>query len=273
MDDEKAATTLRDIAKWGYAVLENVIDEAEVATIRADVCRIAAHEADAGTAWVSNGNQRVFALVNKGQRFIDLAMHSGVMNVVEELLTVNVLLSSITAHVVLPGNVAQAIHTDQAYIWEPWPQSLVINALWVLDEFNEQTGGTVIYPGTHTLGVGPSANLAERESTIVNAAPGSVVMLDGRVWHGSGKNRTEDTSRISILAYYCAPFLRQQENHFRSIAPEVRRNLTPRLRTLLGYDIWNGLGVVGGLPVEWMGRVGERSGPTNADQIFPEPEA
>jgi ectoine hydroxylase-related dioxygenase (phytanoyl-CoA dioxygenase family) len=94
------------------------------------------------------------------------------------------------------------------------------------------------------------------------------VLIDGRVWHGSGQNKTSSQPRAAILACYCAPFLRQQENVFRSLDPEVRRRLSARMRRLLGYDVWRGLGVVGGLPVDWTGRPGERSGPTNADGAF-----
>ena len=38
--------------------------------------------------------------------------------------------------------------------------------------------------------------------------------------------------RRGIFAYYCAPYLRQQENVFRSLDPAVRRGLGRRMRAL-----------------------------------------
>src|SRR5690348_11809460 len=144
MINEKLARARSELADTGYAVLTGVLAGDEVTALRDEVTRIAAAEAEAGTAWVSNGNQRVFALPNKGDRFVHLAAHPLMLGIAEEILSPHVLLSSITAHIVRPGNVPQGIHADQDYVWTPWHQPLVVNALWVLDEFTEETGGTVV---------------------------------------------------------------------------------------------------------------------------------
>ena len=70
-------------------------------------------------------------------------------------------------------------------------------------------------------------------------------MFDGRIWHGTGANRT-DAKRHVLLAYYCRPFVRQQENPFLSMSPDVEAGLSPGVRRLLGYKIWGTLGGVEG---------------------------
>ena len=70
-------------------------------------------------------------------------------------------------------------------------------------------------------------------------------MFDGRIWHGTGANRT-DAKRHVLLSYYCRPFIRQQENPFLSMSPDVEAELDPQVRRLLGYKIWNTLGGVQG---------------------------
>ncbi len=258
------------LAELGYAVIEDVLPAEQVQQLRAEVIELARAEAEAGDAWVSNGNQRVFALLNKGDMFIDLVQHPLALVLAEDMLTENVLLSSVTAHCVQAGNVAQGVHADQDYIWGQWGAPYVLNAVWALDDFRSENGGTVVYPGTHLVGHSPDDTTSTRPSISVECPAGSLILLDGRLWHGSGRHGGTDGQRVAILAYYCAPFLRQQENVFRSLRPEVRNGLSDRMRTLLGYDVWSGLGVTGGLPRTWMDRPGPRSGPTNADHIFPE---
>lgn len=254
----------------GFSVLNGVLSQGQVERLRSRVLAIAAEERSLDSAWVSNGNQRVFSLLNKDPSFIELAEHPEAMGVIESVLGPYALLSSITAHVVLPGNSPQALHADQDYISGPWSHSLVVNVLWMLDEFTPDNGATVVLPGTHRLGVSPDKRISEgwRRVLAVGKA-GSIVVLDGRVWHGSGQFMSDRGCRVAILSCYCAPFIRQQENHFRSLLPSVRESLSPRMRRLLGYEVWNGLGVVGGLPPAWANRA-DRSGLVNSDGAFPD---
>jgi ectoine hydroxylase-related dioxygenase (phytanoyl-CoA dioxygenase family) len=73
------------------------------------------------------------------------------------------------------------------------------------------------------------------------------MVFDGRLWHQTGANVTESERRHGILAYYCRPFMRTQENWFLSIDPAVLER-RPGLRALLGYDLYFSLGMVDGMP-------------------------
>ncbi len=77
------------------------------------------------------------------------------------------------------------------------------------------------------------------------APAGSVMVFDGRLWHGAGENRS-DKRRHVIFAYYCAPYLRQQENMFLGLDPAVVERASPRLKALLGYTPY--LGKIGIIP-------------------------
>lgn len=258
-----------DLSRDGYCILPSVLTRESARSLREQVLGLAAAENRNSTAWHSNGNQRVFALLNKGREFVSIAEHPIALDVVESLLGSYALLSSITAHVVRPGNVEQQLHADQDYVSPPWPRALVINLIWALDSFTSENGATMILPGSHRAGTPPVEVARTKYPEVrVRANPGSVVVLDGRVWHGSGRNTQEASDRVAILACYCAPFLRQQENFFRSLETPVRHALSGRMRRLLGYEVWNGLGVVGGLPPAWSTR-SRRSGLDNSDGAFP----
>ena len=81
---------------------------------------------------------------------------------------------------------------------------------------------------------------------------GTVMVFDGRLWHQTGSNTTKDERRHGILAYYCRPFMRQQENWFLSIDPAALDAADPKLKHMLGYDNYLSLGMIDGMPREGM---------------------
>ena len=108
-------------------------------------------------------------------------------------------------------------------------------------------GATRVVPGSHLLGHGPDyGNLPE--TVPVTGPAGTVMVFDGRLWHQTGPNTTAGERRHGVLAYYCRPFMRQQENWFVSLKPEVLDRATPTLRHLLGWDHYFSLGMIDGMP-------------------------
>lgn len=263
----RTETVFDDFDREGIAVAPGVLGPERVRQLRAILDDVAETERENGTAWRSNGNQRIFMLLNRHEEFLDLIAAPEVLDVVRQRLGPDVLLSSFTANIALPGNVAQALHTDQQYVAPPWQHALTVNVVWMLDDFTEENGGTRYVPRSHAVGWPPVTEDIGTES--MTGSAGDVAFIDGRIWHGTGVNRSTGQVRRALFAYYCVPYLRQQENFSRSLDKRVRDRLDANGRELLGFDIWNGLGVVDGLPRDWIGRT-NRSGPTNADGIFDE---
>ncbi|MEV5778335.1 phytanoyl-CoA dioxygenase family protein [Streptomyces antimycoticus] len=264
------ATAKRDLSESGYCVVTDVLKPGELDSLRRRLDENADAENASGKAWFSRGNHRIFMLLNKGEEYLGLVGHETASALNEALLGPDFLLSSITAHVTHPGNAAQSLHTDQQYIPGPWPYAMATQVCWMLDDFTQANGATHVLPGSHVAGRPPVKDEAKAARTVAATGPaGSLLFMDGRLWHRAGVNTTVGTTRRGVFAHYCLPFIRPQENVFRSLRPDVRTGLTPRLRRLLGYDVWEGLGMVDGLPADWMG-TGRRSGPTNADGLFPE---
>lgn len=254
-----------DLVCHGYCVLTGALDEETTVRLRASVEQTAHEERAAGTQWVSNGNQKSFMLLNRAPEFLALAEHPVAIAFAKLLLGPHPLLSSLVANLVRSGNRQQQLHADQEYVPHPWARVAAMNVVWAMDNFDATNGATVVAPGTHLLGRPPDGSSPELVPILAPA--GSAIVLDGRVWHAAGRNRTRATVRIGVLAHYCAPYIRQQENVFRSLEPTVLDRLTPNQRHLLGYDVWSGLGVVNGPPREWA-ESAERTGPTNADALF-----
>ncbi|HEV2366128.1 MAG TPA: phytanoyl-CoA dioxygenase family protein [Caulobacteraceae bacterium] len=234
-----------DLAAHGYCVVEGALSRAQVAQLRARIIEQAAGEDVLGAGFHDGGagagaNQRLWMLVNKGRAFRDLVIHPLALDFMTQLLGPNFLLSSLTANIARPGGEAMYLHADQGYVdfWTPKP--IVANIAWMLDDFTEANGATRLIPGSH-LRARRDDDSAEK--TVAAEGPaGAALIFDGRLLHGTGANRSGSAHRHAILSYYCRPFVRQQENFFLGLAPEVRASEREALLERLGFRIWAGLG-------------------------------
>ena len=60
--------------------------------------------------------------------------------------------------------------------------------------------------------------------------------MDGRVWHTSGENRSEDRERALLFAFYTRSFLRLQNDWWRTLSRETQKRLSPEMKGWLGLS-------------------------------------
>ena len=248
----------QDLDERGYCVMPGVLSRAEIAVLKARLAEQAAGERARGVAFHDGGpsrpNQRVWMLVNKGRVFRDLMLHPIIEALMGHLLGPDFLLSSFTANIAHPGGEPMVLHTDQGYVGFWTPKPVVANIAWMLDDFSDANGGTRLVPASHldqtasprssALAPDEPANMPTFEDTIAaEGAAGSILCFDGRVWHGTGANRTREP-RHALLSYHCRPFVRQQENFTLGLDPALRAAERPALLNRLGFATWAGLGRV-----------------------------
>ena len=265
-----------DMDKYGYCMLANVLSSAEVAAIRERLMEQKAAESELGVAYHGADKKQIIKfLVNKGQVFRDILFHSGVRALVDHVLGAAYQLSSFHAHFAHPGG-TKAFHTDQ--FWMPPPvvpgeptrlrpgditrtgnrghhvspeiethpkaiaPAFVCNAMWMIDDFKVENGATVVVPGSHLSGRQPDAELDSNARWVPAVGPaGTVVVFEGRTWHSTGENVT-DQPRIGLTTNFCAPQMRQQENFLLGTSPEVLAGASEELRELIGFKAWQGYG-------------------------------
>lgn len=239
-----------DLEEFGYAVVVDALDPRQLAAVRDRLVDQAAGELACGVGYVDSGgsNQRVWALPNKGEVFLDLLRHPLYVEAMDHLLGRGWLLSSSTANIAGPGGDPMFLHADQGYVPAPFPpRPLVANCGWLLDEFTESNGGTRVVPGSHRYGRGPSPEEAtSTDSVAIEGPAGSAFLFDGRLWHGTGANHTADQRRHVILNYACVPWLRQQENFTVSLSPQVLQRCEAQLLARFGFKVRGTLGGVQG---------------------------
>ena len=150
--------------------------------------------------------------------------------------------NSAAAAIAGPGGTPQALHCGQSMIpkpWPPWPYECFVGLF--LDDFTAENGATLVIPGSHRLltdtGTEPLTELPPTAS--VCAPAGTAMIMDGRLVHGTGANRSKALRRLIIMTFH-KPFIRQQEQWGLTLNKEVYDNASPKLRQRLGFEAWHG---------------------------------
>jgi ectoine hydroxylase-related dioxygenase (phytanoyl-CoA dioxygenase family) len=242
----------RDLREYGYCLLGSVLPVAQLRELQDRVMEVAEQERAGGTAYIyDKDSQRLFSLHNKGKIFLDIIQHPVVLQLMESVLGYNFLLSSSSGNIAGPGGDPMDLHADQTFVRPPWPPyALVANSMWMIDDFTSENGATRLVPASHLLGRQPSYSAGEGDTpTVPVCGPaGSVMVFDGRLWHQTGANVTESEYRRGVLNYYCRGFVRQQQNFFLEMGPDVIEAAGPTLRRLFGWENYFSLGLHDGLP-------------------------
>ena len=167
--------------------------------------------------------------------FVDLIRHPAALQFVQHALGPEFLISNFSANITAPGSQKMILHADQGYVPAPWPaQALACNVAWLLDDFTEENGGTRFIPGSHRHGHSPDP-AAAHETLAIEAPAGSLLVMDGRVWHQTGENRSADCQRAALFGYYVLRWIRPQINWNAALWPEIVAGLDADFLHLLGY--------------------------------------
>jgi hypothetical protein len=236
---------LERFCEEGFCVIPSVLETSEVD--RARRASVVASEAAAAAGYptvmeaLDPGGRNVRApdLLPYDDVFAELALHPAVVPYVTALLTDDWMLSNFTGNNALPGSGSMNPHNDQSTLMpEPWTELWCLNAIWCLDDVDEGNGATRYLPRSHRYRRFSEVPADPRVGMRSFGAPaGSVVMMDGRMWHTSGTNTSADRERMLLFALYARAFLRLQANWWQVLSPERQRSLSEELRLRLGL-LW-----------------------------------
>ncbi len=245
--DRTIATLERD----GIALIRDFIPRETLARLREQIDALNCSERAAGVGFLESegANQRIFNLVNKGEVFEQAVQQPEVMAIMQQVLSGDFILSGFSSNTTGPGGEPMLLHSDSGYVPPPHPEApLSANAIWILDDFTLENGGTEYVPGSHRMRANPDPRMSYTCVPLL-APAGSLAILHGYTWHRTGANVTRAGQRRAMFAYYVRPFLRVQENHLVSVREEVWHRATPLLRRLLGGELYlNSIGFMDGPP-------------------------
>ena len=253
MRDSELQTHLEAITEDGFTILEDVfsLERAEALGKRIrEIERDALHPLEPGETEEDSSFYRTAGLLRIDPIFWDVPIDPTVSQVVEGVLGADYLLSTYTGIDLKPnGNTIQPLHPDDALVPVPRPHERPIGCtvMWIINEFNAHTGGTRLLPGSHRE---PLDLLFSQDKERVSQAiqptmkPGSVLVFDHAIFHGASDNHSDEW-RLGLQVSYHVGWVRPFTNWFRSIPIEEVREFPEKLRDLLGYKTYNGIGGTG----------------------------
>ena len=218
----------------GYCIIESLIPATDVVEIRGNVAKcLSKHleETQKKTDAVRNkghriggaGVQALPGILNHDQSIAPYLTDSRITNTVQSLFGDYYRITNMGAIANHPDNDRGYWHADwpynqtnAAHIPAPYADTCIkLSSLWMLTEFNAQTGGTLVIPGSHRSQTNPSSgDLFDREAPHpaelqISAPAGSVMLFDSRLWHCIAKNHS-DEPRYAINVGYASWWLNLQ---------------------------------------------------------------
>lgn len=242
---EALAAAVAALDADGYAVVPRVLDATEIADA-VDRLWQASEETlrRGGRTHIAHldpndRNVRVNNLVDLDPVFAQLLGHPTAAAVAAALLGDDFVVSNFSANIALPGSGSMFVHSDQSLVVpEPWLEPWSMNVIWCLSDVRFENGGTLYMPGSHRFRTRADVPDDIQSRMVAFEAPaGSIIAMDGRVWHTSGANITAEEERPLLFAYCTRSFLRPQWNFAVALRPEVQASLDRTMRYRLGLDV------------------------------------
>jgi fumagillin biosynthesis dioxygenase len=232
----------KDLDEEGFFILPGVLDAGQLARVRAAIDKSIAMMRERGVSTrtaildPNEANIRLYNLPEWNRVFMELLKHPTALALVHAMLGPHAIVSNFTGNIALPGSQPMKIHADQALVIPPpWHQCWAMNIVWCIDDVHESNGATRYIPGSHRWTDFSQVPTDLDERTVAFEAPaGSLIAMEGRVWHTSGANVSDDEQRTMLFAYYSNDFIRQQVNWEVCLSPATKAALNDEERALFG---------------------------------------
>lgn len=234
---------VQEIEVYGFTILERVLDADAVGATREALIRC---EREQGEDHKFGGSARhVSNLPVLDPIFLPIIDHPRTLPVLEHFLGRSLILGSLNSRIVRPGDGEQRIHAPSGCAALPSEllnliSPVMMNTVWMLDDFTKENGATRVVPGTHRSGHStPPEDLELKYIVQAEAPAGSVLVFNGQCWHGGGENRST-RNRHALFGHYRKFLLLFQLDPHDGFPPDWFDRLTPRQKELLRMK--NGLG-------------------------------
>jgi hypothetical protein len=231
---EEAAACVRE---HGHVIIDSLASAEDLDRIDAELAPHYEASKFGDTELAGVRTRRTGALIARSPTVRKLVMNDLVLGTVRQSLPYMVQIGLTEVVSLWPGSPAQFLHQDQSVLG-PYPfdkdYELMITTIWALSDFTEEMGATRFVPESHKAG--PWLPFTQADTLGAVMPRGSVMILSGRLYHGSGENKS-DRVRRGMTIDFIAGWLRQMENQYLTCSPELIRTLPPDLLRLMGYQV------------------------------------
>ncbi len=216
------------IRKRGYTILDGVIPATAIDEVRETVADALARNRERAAAEQEairklghrvgvEGVDGMRGVINETQIFASHVASDRLMSVVEHFFGPWARVSCTDCVVNHPGCGRGYWHADWPYnqtnashIPAPYPDVLLhLSTIWMLTDFRDENGGTLLVPGSHRSGVNPSDGMEDvidrdgphPDEVHAEGTAGSVLFYDSRLWHAVAPNRANEP-RVALIVRY-----------------------------------------------------------------------
>jgi ectoine hydroxylase-related dioxygenase (phytanoyl-CoA dioxygenase family) len=238
---EIAADMLRDD---GVVIIESLFDHELIDDIVNELEPHFAAEVPGGGPWFGGASKRISGVVAKSPSFQQVITHPTMLAMANEVLSSNCARFQLQLSAgleVWPNGTLQPLHRDDgtyAPHLVPSPGTeLMLSFMVAATDFTMANGATRFVLGSHSGAIRTDA-VTEADTVQAEMPKGSVALWYGSTLHGMSVNTT-DVPRIGLVAGYSVGWLRQEENQYITVPPDVAAGLPDDVAQLLGYAAYS----------------------------------
>ncbi len=228
---------VEEIQNLGFTIVEDVLDAGDLVRCREKIDTVyAMQEEEMGVAYLETIKEKDMCRLplKYDEFFIDMAIREPVLELVKVFLGEYFILNLQNAIINTSSEVhhQSSWHRDLPYQNYTISRPLAINALFCIDDFSYESGGTVVVPYTHKMEVLPSDRYIEKHQVTAEAKAGSVIVFDSMLFHKAGFNHSNNTRR-ALNHIYTTPIMKQFYDIPKALGGKYGED--PFLSQLLGY--------------------------------------
>jgi len=227
------------IDRDGAVIVSKVLSEPEIEHLHREVDKLFDVAGFCDGLFFGHTTKRVHSLIAKSAVCQKMAANPFIVEIMNKILgpyCEKIQINLTEGIQIWPGAAPQILHRDDTmFPAQVRTCEFMVNAMWACSTFTSQNGGTVLAPGSHKW---PDKERRPTQNEMVQAEmePGDALVYLGSLIHGGGENRSAHP-RTGIIMGYCLGWLRQYENQYLAVPPEIAKNLPSPLQDLLGYAI------------------------------------
>ena len=229
----------RILKRDGAVILENAMPVDAVDTMLKEMEPFLQQTAGGADKFSGFMTRRTGAVVSRSKASWDFVKHPKVLGACDSILLQSAKkyqlhLTQLIA--IGPGEQAQTLHRDRN-VWGDYLTRDIepeVNVLWALTEFTRANGATRVVPGSNHWDYNRIPK--PEEIGFAEMSKGSVLLYTGSVIHSGGANKT-DKVRIAMNVDYSLGWLKQEENQFLSVPPELAKDMPSEITDLIGYQM------------------------------------
>ena len=240
-----STSTIDDVVRCldeeGYCIVDNLVSEEIINAVNQQMSSYIDVTDDGDNNALGKQTRRSGAVIARSTASHAMINHPLVVGAMTKYLNRNaskVQLNLTQVIAIGPGNKEQFLHRDEG-CWDwfdhfPVDFQTEVSTIWALDDFTEENGATRVIPRSHKNDLIPT-DFTLKDTVAAEMKKGSVLIYSGKTIHGGGPNKSQGWRR-ALNVDYCVGWLRQEENQYLVVPPELAKTLPEDFQRLIGYD-------------------------------------